>query len=320
MFDFIAIDFETANTNMNSGGSIGIVGRKNGIEAEECDAVIKPKRGKFYPENIAIHGITPEMVADSKTLDEIWPEIAHFFDEHIPVFAHNVRFDMSVLKQSASVELPEFWYADSIDAADHFVEGSKSLMACASALCVSVEHHHDALDDARVCANIVACAMAKDNISNIWEFISKEGVGIYRFSELVASKNFGSHRHEQSPERKPFKFYHNKVSPADVSRTVDSIDESNPLFGKNIVFTGDMSIDRKEAMQIAVNCGAVVKSGVSRKTDYLVVGVQDKAIVGEDGMSGKEEKAYELNAAGTANITFLSEEQFLNMTKVEVHE
>ena len=317
MFDFIALDFETANTNMNSACSIGIAAVKDGAIADTFYSLIRPKRGKFYPENIAIHGITPEMVADAKTLDEIWPEIAHFFDEHTPVFAHNVRFDMSVLKQSTSVELPDFWYADSMDAADHFVEGSKSLMACASALCVSVEHHHDALDDAKVCANIILCAMNKDNISSIWEFIAKEKVGVYRFSELVATRSFGTHKHEPSPERKPFKFYHNKVSPAEVSRTVESVDESNPLFGKNIVFTGDMSIERKEAMQIAVNCGAIVKSGVSRKTDFLVVGVQDKAIVGEDGLSGKEEKAYELNAAGTANITFLNEEQFLSLARKE---
>lgn len=46
MFDFIAIDFETANTNMNSACSIGIVAMKNGIEADEFYSLIKPKRGK----------------------------------------------------------------------------------------------------------------------------------------------------------------------------------------------------------------------------------------------------------------------------------
>lgn len=305
MYDFIAIDFETANEKMGSACSIGIAAVKDGVITDAYYSLIKPIGGDFAPRNIEIHGITPEMVADAKTLDELCPEIAHFFDEHTPVFAHNAKFDMSVLKQSSSVKLPEFWYADSMDAAAPFVHGSKSLMACAEALRVPVEHHHDALDDAKVCAGIVLCAMNRDGVSSVWEFVAKENVKVCRFSELEAAKTFADH--------KPSKHYH-KLSPSDVSRTTEVVDENGPLFGKNIVFTGDMSIGRKDAMQIAVNCGAVVKSSVSRKTDFLVVGVQDTAVVGDDGMSGKEEKAHALNEAG-ADIRFLSESEFLDMVK-----
>lgn len=69
---------------------------------------------------------------------------------------------------------------------------------------------------------------------------------------------------------------------------------------------------------MAVNVGAIVKSSVSRKTDYLVVGQQDKVLVGEDGMSTKEEKAYDLNATGSANIQIIGEEEFTSLVNNEV--
>lgn len=85
------------------------------------------------------------------------------------------------------------------------------------------------------------------------------------------------------------------------------------------MFTGELSIDRAAAMQMAVDVGAVVKSGVSGKTDYLVVGTQDLALVGADGMSSKEEKAYALNQAGKAHIQIIREQEFIDLVRtVEV--
>lgn len=64
-------------------------------------------------------------------------------------------------------------------------------------------------------------------------------------------------------------------------------------------------------MQKAVDAGAILRNSISAKTAYLVVGSQDKSIVGEDGMSSKEELAYALNQSGKANIQIICEAQFL---------
>ncbi|WP_026565554.1 hypothetical protein [Bacillus sp. UNC41MFS5] len=48
-----------------------------------------------------------------------------------------------------------------------------------------------------------------------------------------------------------------------------------------------------DLMQV-VNSGGIIKSGVSSKTDVLIVGIQDQSLVGESGLSTKESKANEL--------------------------
>ncbi len=94
-------------------------------------------------------------------------------------------------------------------------------------------------------------------------------------------------------------------------QTNENADPENPLFGRSIVFTGDLSLSREEAAAAAAQFGALIKSAVSGKTDYLVVGAQDPGLVAADGRSGKEAKAAALNEAGKAHIAILHEEEFL---------
>ena len=88
-------------------------------------------------------------------------------------------------------------------------------------------------------------------------------------------------------------------------------DPQNPFFGKAVVFTGDLALPRAEAAVAVSQLGASVKSSVSRHTDYLVVGMQDAALVGAKGCSTKEQKAVQLNESGKAEIKVLDEPQFM---------
>jgi hypothetical protein len=65
-------------------------------------------------------------------------------------------------------------------------------------------------------------------------------------------------------------------------------------------------------MQKVVYLGGVIKSGVSSKTHYFVVGIQDKSLVGVDGLSTEEEKAYDLINQGI-NIKVINESQFMSL-------
>lgn len=72
-------------------------------------------------------------------------------------------------------------------------------------------------------------------------------------------------------------------------------------------------------LQAIADIGGFPQKGVNKATQILVVGQQDYRRVGEDGMSSKQEKAMALKDAGQ-DIEIMSEEQFLSMLGIELHE
>ena len=103
------------------------------------------------------------------------------------------------------------------------------------------------------------------------------------------------------------------IKPRDIQPQVSTFDTSHPLYQKSLVFTGELSIDRKEAMQRAVNVGAVLRSSVSRRTDFLVVGHQYDGPDGQATISNKEEKARAILAEGKSKLRLLDETEFFHL-------
>lgn len=68
-----------------------------------------------------------------------------------------------------------------------------------------------------------------------------------------------------------------------------------------------------EAMQRAVNVGAVLRSSVSRRTDFLVVGHQYDGPDGQATISNKEEKARAILAEGKSKLRLLDETEFFHL-------
>lgn len=94
--NFVAFDFETANAKRNSACSLALTVVQNNQIVDELYSLINPKTNFDY-RNIAIHGIKPQMVADSPDFSELWPHIESFFTPESLVVAHNAPFDCSVL-------------------------------------------------------------------------------------------------------------------------------------------------------------------------------------------------------------------------------
>lgn len=306
-YDFVTIDFETANNNNNSACALGLCMVK-GIEiVDKQYYLIKPPTEHFRHEQTEIHGLTYEDVQNQPSFDCVWNNIQNLFNGEAIIIAHNAQFDMSVLYETLkyyNIILPEFSYIDSISIARYvFTAESNSLENCAKASGVSIENHHNALSDAYTVASIVIeCVKGKANKSliGLLNRCPKLHRKVHSFSELKPSS----------------KFRYGKFDNLKISEFVASTTEFNtnhPLYGKNCVVTGQFSsLSRKEAMQKLVDIGANIKSAVSSKTDYLFVGTQDKSLVGEDGMSTKEEKAYKLKEQGQ-DIEILKEEEFITL-------
>lgn len=314
-FDFVAIDFETSNSNMSSACSIGLVAIKNNEIAETFYSLIKPNVVNFDDDNVKINGITEADVKDAPSFVEVWKKINKYFVNNI-IVAHNAFFDMSVLKDCLienDLDIPDFDYVDSIPFSTCACDGNigRSLETRAEYFGVELGNHHNGLSDATVCANLVLACLNAKKIENVATYCSRfDNISIKNFTELNPQKNFVKNRSKQSNVQN---LRHNKVCISEIACTTTDLNTEHPFYNKSIVFTGDLEyMDRKTAMQKAVDHGAILKSGVSSKTDYLIVGKQDKSIVGEDGMSSKEEKAYELNKNGK-DIKILNEIEFLRL-------
>lgn len=303
MIDFIAIDFETANHNTNSACAIGIAVVEELKVVDSFYSLLQPPNDFYDDINISIHGITPDMTADAPKIDDLWYLLGQWFSKHIPVVAHNAHFDVSVLLRSSTVDIPNFWYIDTMRMAKPFVSGKKSLDNCARELGVRLERHHNAQDDAVACAEIAIEVLKRSDCQTMWEYIASD-------SDAKACQAHEPAQKTSNPSAffKPGNGY---VHAKDIVPTVSDIDPSGPLYGKVLVFTGEMSLSRAEAIQMAVNAGAIVKDSVIKKTDYLVEGTQDEKYVGPEKISSKQKKARKFNDAG-AHIKIITESDFLS--------
>ncbi len=89
--------------------------------------------------------------------------------------------------------------------------------------------------------------------------------------------------------------------------------EEGIFYGKSIVFTGALeTMTRDGAANHASQYGFKIGASVSKKTDYLVVGVQDLSTLAGHDKSTKQRKAVELIAEG-GNIQVITEAEFLRL-------
>lgn len=304
-YDFVVIDFEIANNNFDSACSIGLIMVKDNVIVDNFYSLIKPEPLEFDPETIKVHKIHPNDVLNSPTFDVVWNQIQTYFDENI-ILAHNAQFDMNVLRHCLdkyNLTAPNFTYICTIPLSTKVCSGqglSNKLSDRCEFLGISLSNHHNALCDAEATANLILKCIEIKKVKNFEAYCRRyPSLPIKDFYNLKVQKSF-------NPTRTRFK----KIDIASiVPENCNTI--PNYFSNKNIVFTGTLlTIDKKVAMQKVVNLGATLKSGVSKKVNILVVGLQDKKIVGEDGISSKERKALDINSK-TPQIDILHEEEFI---------
>jgi len=282
--DFAAIDVETANADMASICQVGIARFSNGVLANEWKSYVDPQ-DYFDGMNVSVHGIDASIVAGAPTFDGLVGTIRELLNGHV-VVTHTAFDKVALYRAGAKCKAEAFtcvWLDSTCVARRTWKEFSQRGYGLQN-VCASIGYRfkpHDALEDAKAAGNILLAAMARTGLDlNAW---------LERVRQPVDS----------SLERR-------------IAR------EGNPdgeLFGEVLVFTGTLTVPRRDAAAAAASVGCEVDPGVTKRTTILVVGDQDVRKLSGCEKSNKHRKAEELIKKGQS-IRILRESDFCELVRL----
>jgi DNA polymerase-3 subunit epsilon len=317
MDSFIAIDYETANPDFASACSLGVSIVEQGKVLETFQSLIKPPKefSTFDPWNVMIHGITASAVKDAPTFDFVWEKLEKFNSKYnVPFACHFAGFDIRVteaLLKYYKKDFQEIKFYDTYTIARKMWPklSNHKLNTLSEAFNIELQHHK-ASSDAQACALIALKQIEELGKNTLTEVAENYGykLGILNSSgvkTMSAFKNYDS---------KDYGTYDSKTASSKAVAPDKEVNIGSDLFGKTVIFTGELStLTRKEAIQRAVNNGAVVTSKVSKKTNFLIVGVSDLIDFNTGKKTNKLKDAEQMSASGQ-DISIIDEEDFLKMT------
>ena len=267
---FVALDFETANSSLDSICQIGVVVFADGRVAESWESLVDPQ-DFFDGWNVSIHGIDEKQVAGAPKFPEVSQRLTDLLAGQIVV--HHTPFDKTALSRAFEKHNLRGVACQWLDTArvvrrawPELAQRGYSLKNVAKLLEIEFTHHA-ALEDARAAGEILLRA------------IQQTGLGIVDWLSRV---------------QKPI---------GDLARnaTCTHARDGNPegvLFGETVVFTGTLSLPRREMADLAACAGCDVADGVNAATTLLVVGNQDIRRLAGREKSSKHRKAEMLRAKG----------------------
>jgi DNA polymerase III subunit epsilon len=284
--NFTCIDVETANSDLASICQIGLVIFKDGVIADRWQSLVNPE-DYFDFLNVSIHGIDEDAVRDAP----MFPDICETVVKHLQgnVIASHTAFDRVAITRvfdKYQLAQPECTWLDTARVArrawPEFSQRGYGLANVAGALDINFQHHN-AQEDARAAGEILVRAIHVTGISlSAWFDRVKKPIDL-------SSGVSGSVAREGNPE--------------------------GALYGETVVFTGALTIPRREAADLAASAGCQVADSVNKATTLLVVGDQDLRRLAGQEKSSKHRKAEELMSKGQA-IRILGEGDFQRLVGI----
>ena len=302
----LAIDFETANAARSSACAVAAVKMDlSGNVIESYYSLINPHE-EFDPFNIMIHGITPDDVVDSPSINPAMAKVFNLIDPDTLIVCHNSAFDFSVMKNSLSKEplsIPDLTFTCTYRLSSRLISSlvSYTLPDVADYLQIGGLDHHNAMSDALTCGKILL-RLASDFSGDFGQMHTAANL---KYGHIVDGDYDGIHKinreHTGHISRLPKNF-------PDIITGEDS-----PFYQKNVCFTGKLeSMTRIEAIDIINQIGGVGQDSFKKDTDYLITGYQSPSVLAGKPKSSKTLKAEEMLKKGK-RIEIIPEDEFLKM-------
>lgn len=157
MDNFAAIDFETANREITSACSVGIVVVRNGKVVDSFYSLIQPEPNYYDYFCTRVHGLTRKDTEGAEVFPKVWERAAPLI-EGLPLVAHNKGFDERCLKavfRCYQMDYPDYKFFCTLQQSRKvWPEGHHTLDIIAERCGYVLENHHHALADAEACAAI----------------------------------------------------------------------------------------------------------------------------------------------------------------------
>lgn len=257
---FVGIDFETLYSQRVSACSVGMVKYKDGQIVDRYYSLIRPPfdyPGKSGMALTWIHGFREEDFESERTFVDVLPEMETFADG-LPLVAHNACVERACIQDTAryyglSTTLDTAIIIDTYPLSKQVEQalgcevcgrGTHSLDAVCRRFGIPEKNHHNALDDAEMCGNLlVAFRRALENIDVAIKPIT---------TEVTITPKI-------NPE--------DKIQRSDLENVQD-----NPFKDKVIVLTGFAKADSQQYAHQLNELGAIIKDTVNKKTNILITG------------------------------------------------
>lgn len=293
--DFTVIDTETTGLEPQFDEIIEIAAMRvrDGKVVATFETLVKPSKPiDAFIENLT--GITNEMLSLAPSAVDVIPAALSFLGDDVLV-GHNVNFDINFLYDCAERYCGKTVRNDFVDT-----------MRISRKVLPELKHHR--LKDIAKYYNteqpIAHRAIAEcETTLRCVEHLRKDVIDQYgseaAFLELCKRSNSAwAHLDRLTTEKTEF-------------------DEAHPLYGKHCVFTGVLEqLPRVQAAQMVVDLGGFADNGVTKKTNFLILGNNDYCKSIKDGKSSKHKKAEQYKLEGF-DIEIIPESIFYEMISQE---
>lgn len=285
--DFIAIDFETANSDLASACEIGLVKVKSGQITERYTSLIKPPEDllEVSPRHYGIHGISLEMIQSESTFDQIAPEVLSFIGDS-PLVAHQASADIAILNALGlryNIQIPSNKVFCTLRLSQALLNLEKNgLEVLAEYFEIPVVQSHRALADAEVDAQLAFALLNNANHQNLEDLFLELDVFIGQANKAqTKSRSSASRARKGKPEggefvRKPGPTLHEWLSNSyrpDFLQLLEHVSNPREFESLTIVVTGTIfGISRDEAEKLITDRAGKCSNSVSAKTSFVVAG------------------------------------------------
>ena len=295
--DFVAIDVEYATRHDQSICQFGLAVVRNAKIVEVRSWYIQPLGNKYDEQTTEVHGMTSETTADCPILPEVWPEIAMYLDGS-EIWAHNaISVEVPVIEKNLRAYAIHHTPYVIYDSMRLFIRedtnrwnGGIGLESCLYAFGLPCENHHDAGEDAAMCAQVLIAflngqkpnwILADETMKRVKEMHSlqkekeraeHQACQLDLFSDALTSTSLSSCTNQHAPSifYKEYSDLDDGIDEVDYSRL--NVANTNPLFGCNVVITGFFHISRSQLRKALDAMGATRSNTVTKKTQAVLIG------------------------------------------------